>query len=125
MQQPNTKPASTEEYFATLPEKQRAVLGKLQTVIRAAVPEAEDSFGYGMPAFKLDGEGLIWFSAWKKHYSLYPLTERMIQVLPPGASGYQISGKGTIRFPATSELPYDLIAELVKARAEEIQERRS
>src|SRR6185503_8640016 len=68
------KPASIDDYLATLTPEQRAVMAKLRATIGAAAPRAVEVIRYGMPGYKLDGRGLISFAAWKRHYSLYALT---------------------------------------------------
>lgn len=113
------KPANTDEYFATLAAEQRAVLGGLRDMIRAAAPEAEEHFSYGMPALRLNGKTLLWFAAWKRHYSLYPLSAAMLRDHADEIAGYPTS-KGTIRFPASRPLPHGLVTKLVRARIAEV-----
>ncbi len=114
------KPTTTDEYLASFTKDKRAVLEKLQAAIVAAAPGAEEGFSYGMPAFKLGGRSLIWFAAWKDHYSLYPMSSAVKNAYAD-LSGYETS-KGTIRFPASKPLPYGLVRKLVKARIAELQE---
>jgi len=116
------KPANTAEYLATLTDEQRAVLGALRDVIRTAAPGVEEHFSYGMPAFRLDGKTLIWFAAWKNHYSLYPIGPALLQAHAPEAGAYETS-KGTIRFPASKPLPWELVRKLVAVRIGELRER--
>ena len=114
----SAKPANTDEYLATLTGEQRAVVESLREVIRGAAPGAEEGFSYGMPLFRLGGKPLVWYAAWKKHYSLYPLSATMLQAHAADIEGYETS-KGTIRFPASRPLPFDLVKRLVAARAAE------
>ena len=115
------KPANTDEYLATLDDGQRAVVEQLRAVIRAAAPGAEEGFSYGMPLFRLGGKPLVWYAAWKQHYSLYPIGAAQLSAHGIDASAYE-TAKGTIRFPASHPLPYDLVKKLVKARIEELRD---
>ena len=116
------KPKNTTEYFATVPDARRATFERLRETIHAAVPEATEAFSYTMPAVAIDGKPFLWFAAWKEHYSLYPIGAAIIEAHGDQASGYE-AAKGTIRFPATNPLPYDLVTSIVRARAAEFRVR--
>jgi uncharacterized protein YdhG (YjbR/CyaY superfamily) len=103
-------------YLANLPDALRSHLTELRETIRSAAPDAVESFGYGMPAFALDGKDFIWYGAWKNHVSLYPVNDEMRQALAGELASYDTSGKGTIRFPLDQDVPRALVVKLVKAR---------
>jgi len=113
---------AVDEYFASLPHAQREALTGMRETIRGAVPELEDAFSYAMPAVKLNGQPLVWYAAWKRHYSLYPIGAAILEAHRSLVDGYE-TARGTIRFPASAPLPNDLIATLVRARAVELAER--
>jgi uncharacterized protein YdhG (YjbR/CyaY superfamily) len=110
-------------YLAALPPETGEQVQKLREAIRAAAPGAVESFGYGMPAFSLDGKPFIWYAAWKHHCSLYPLSKATARALAAELKRYETSGKGTIRFRLDEPLPTTLVARIVKARIAEAREK--
>jgi len=110
-------------YLAALPADARRHIEKLREAIRAAAPGAVESFGYGMPAFSLDGKPFAWYAAWKHHSSFYPLSGASRRALAAELEGYEISGKGTIRFRLDEPLPTALVRRLVKSRIAELRKK--
>jgi uncharacterized protein YdhG (YjbR/CyaY superfamily) len=113
---------SVDDYLASQPEAAQPVLQRVRNAIRAAVPKAEEMISYQIPAYKLDGERLIYFAGWKQHYSIYPAGERLVAEFQKELAPYEIS-KGTIRFPLDEPVPATLIKRIAKYRAREVSEK--
>jgi uncharacterized protein YdhG (YjbR/CyaY superfamily) len=112
--------AQVREYFAKLPPAARRELKKLRDVVRSVAPDADEVISYGIPAFKLDGQRLVYIAAWKSHTSMYPLNAAMRRAGGSAIDDYEIA-KGTIRFPLGEPIPTSLVKRLVKARVSEIR----
>ncbi|MEZ4755299.1 MAG: DUF1801 domain-containing protein [Flavobacteriales bacterium] len=111
--------SNTDTYLAALPPDQRKALQTLRQQILAAVPNIEEHFGYGMPAFKYNGHPVLYIGAAKTHCALYGS-------VPPGFSeqlnGYKTS-KGAIQFAPEKPLPKAVVSDIVKAKCTEIEVR--
>ena len=115
-----TAKSQIRAYFAATPPKARAALKKIRTAVLAVAAGAEEAFSYQIPAFKLNGQPLVWYAAFKNHCSLFPMTGAIRRKLAADLEGYETS-KGTVRLPLTRPMPSGLIKKLVKARLAEIR----
>lgn len=110
---------SVHEYVASQPEGARDLLGRVRSAIRKAVPAAEEVISYKIPAYKLQGRVVLYFAGWKRHFSLYPATGRVVAAFKEDLAPYEV-GRGTIRFPLSQPVPVKLIGRIAKFRAEEV-----
>ena len=113
------KPANVDEYLTTLPEDRRMAMTVLRKAINAAAPEATETIAYGMPALRSHGgQFLVSYDAYKKHYSLFPASEAVIEALGEELTPF-LSGSGTIRLPADRPIPTAIVTRIVKVRVAE------
>jgi uncharacterized protein YdhG (YjbR/CyaY superfamily) len=111
-------PATVEEYIAALPEAQRGPLEALRAAVTAAAPEATEVITYEMPGLRLDDRFLVSYGAYKRHYSLFPASDAVVETLGDEVRPY-LAGRGTIRFPADRPIPTDLVRRIVEVRLRE------
>jgi uncharacterized protein YdhG (YjbR/CyaY superfamily) len=116
------KHETVDAYLAGLPEDRRAAMEDLRRTIRAAAPAATEAISYNMPAFRLDGHFFVSYEAFKRHYSLFPWTDGMVEELGDAIKPYAV-GKGTLRFPADEPIPLDLVRRIIEIRLREFAPR--
>jgi uncharacterized protein YdhG (YjbR/CyaY superfamily) len=116
------KATSISNYIAKFPPPTRRVLTRVRTVIRKALPGAEEAISYGIPAFKIRGRIVVYFAGWKEHYSIYPFNKRLEAALKDEVAAYEKSGRGTIRFPLDAPVPVKLLTAIARFRAREVVE---
>ena len=106
-------PESVDEYIARHPQDVQATLRRVRSVIRKALPGAEEVISYQIPAYRLHDRCVIYFAGWKQHYSLYPASAGLVAAFRKDLAPYPVS-KGTIRFPLGRPVPGTLIAGIAK-----------
>lgn len=114
---------SVDDYIDAQPDHVRGVLHRVRDIIRKALPKAEEVISYQIPAYRLNGERVLFFAGWKKHYSLHPAGDRLVEAFKSELAPYKIS-KGTIRFPLSDPIPAKLIQRIAKFRAKEMSSKR-
>lgn len=107
-----------DEYIGALPAEKRAPMAQLRDILRAAAPQAAEAISYKMPALKINDRFFMSYDAFKSHFSLFPSTDGMTELLGDELTPY-LSGKGTLRFNAEEPLPADLIRRIVEIRLAE------
>ncbi len=112
---------SVDEYIASQPEAVQGTLARVRSIIRKAVPGAEETISYRIPTYKLHGRPVVYFAGFTRHFSLYPSTGSVVAALGEDARRYVVS-KGTFRFPLSEPVPVTLIQRIAKLRAKEVAE---
>jgi uncharacterized protein YdhG (YjbR/CyaY superfamily) len=108
--------AAIDAYIATFPTEVQERLQALRATIRAAAPQAVETFSYQMPTFNLKGN-LVHFAAFKQHIGFYPAPSGIV-AFQEALSRYK-GAKGSVQFPLDQPLPLELVAEIVRFRVAE------
>ena len=120
---PADKFQSVDEYIGAQPEPVHAILERVRAAIRKALPGAEETISYNMPTYTLRGNFIIHFAAWKRHFSIYPASAKLIWSFKKELAIARDLIKNTIRFPFTEPVPTALIERITKFRVKEQEER--
>lgn len=107
---------TVDEFVAEAPTAARPVLEQIRKVVKQAVPDAEETMGYGKPYYKYHG--------WMTGVSLY--TKHLGVEIWDGLSdedretletlGYK-TGSKNFQIQYDQEVPAELLTQLVKAQA--------
>ncbi len=108
-----------DEYLERVDPLQKAGLGRLRTIVKNIVPEAEEVMSYGMPAFKYKNRILIYFAAFKDHMSLFPASDQAIESIGEDLGKFRTS-KGTFQFTTDKPIPEPLLKAFITFRMESI-----
>jgi uncharacterized protein YdhG (YjbR/CyaY superfamily) len=88
---------------------------RLRRTILEIVPEAEEGISYGIPAFRLQGQVIAGFAAFKSHLSYLPFSGSVLGQLADELEGYART-KSSLHFPADRALPKGLVKKLIAVR---------
>ena len=105
------KPKNIDEYIAAQEEAVQPRLKEMRSLIRSAIPEAEERISWSMPTY-WKGKNLLHFAAFKKHLGFYPGDEAVAR-FKDELNNYSVS-KGTIRLPYSADLPAELIQRMAR-----------
>ena len=103
-----------DAYLAALDEPKRGTLEELRRRILVAIPDAEQTISYLMPAFAIDGKVIAGFAAFKNHLAYLPHSGSILSSVPAAAAYTQT--KGSLHFAIETPLPQELVSELVEAK---------
>ncbi len=105
-------PTTIDGYIAGFPAEVGEVLTRIRQTIRQAAPAAAEKISYRMPTFYAR-RVIIHFGAFKHHIGIFPPVRE--PALQDRVAPYR-GPKGNLQFPLNQPIPYDLIADIVKAR---------
>lgn len=110
------KSEAVEAYIQTLPDKCQEDISQLRALILDTLPEARETFAYGMPAVAVTDDDIVCSYKAQKHYiSLYMDVEVVANHVDDLAA--LNCGKSCIRFRRYEQLPEEAIREMLRETA--------
>ena len=109
-----------DDYLAGRPADQQETLGALRADVARLAPDADETISYGMPTFKLDGKFLLSYAGWKRHCSVYPMTDTVVRRHAEALEGYGRT-KGSLHFSKDQPLPDGVLEDLVAERVADVR----
>ncbi|HSW06406.1 iron chaperone [Aquabacterium sp.] len=111
-------PNDVDSYIAAAAPAAQPVLREIRRIVKQALPQAQETISYKMPAFRLQ-RTFLYFAAFKRHVGVYPPVTQdaaLAAELRPFAND-----KGNLGFPLDQPMPYELIARVAVALAKQYQ----
>ncbi len=112
------KVSSIDESLEGVDPAFRGELERIRALVTELVPSVEEAISYDMPTLKYKGRARVYFTASKKHMSLYP-SYWAIEEFEYRLAGYSTSVHA-IRFTLAKPLPRELIEDLVRYHVRQI-----
>jgi uncharacterized protein YdhG (YjbR/CyaY superfamily) len=104
-----------DEYLRRIEEPKRSTLEALRRTILEILPEAEQVISYRVPAFRVNGETVAGFAAFRNHLSYLPFSGSVLPQLADELKGYTMT-KSALHFPVDRPLPKTLVKKLIAVR---------
>jgi uncharacterized protein YdhG (YjbR/CyaY superfamily) len=101
------------DYIVAAAPEARRPLREIRKAVKRAVPKAEETIGYRMPALRL-GRIFMYFAAFRKHIGIFPPVKD--KALTKALLPYR-GVRGNLKFPLDQKIPYPLIGRVAKALA--------
>lgn len=105
---------TVDAYITQFPAEKQEILQRVRRMIRENAPGAEERIQWGIPTY-WKKENLVHFAGEKNHVGFHPSPEA-ITAFQDRLKEYKYS-KGTVQFPYSKPIPYELIGEITRWRA--------
>jgi len=106
-----------DKYIDTFPAEVQLSLTKIRAIIKKKAPDAIESISYGMPGYKLNGKPLVYFAGYPGHIGFYATPTGHAEFAAELSKFKQ--GKGSVQFPLSKPVPFELIERIVEFRVKE------
>jgi uncharacterized protein YdhG (YjbR/CyaY superfamily) len=113
-----------DDYIASVDEPKRSTLRQLRRTIEKIIPEAEPGIAYGAPAYRVGGNVVAGFAAFKDHLSYLPHSGSVFPRMSDELTGYRWSS-GALQFAVDEPLPEPIVRRLIELRVDEAEAKRT
>jgi uncharacterized protein YdhG (YjbR/CyaY superfamily) len=104
-----------DEYLRGIEEPRRSTLEALRCTILEIIPDAEQVISYRVPAFRVRGQTVAGFAAFRNHLSYLPFSGSVLSQVADELEGYTMT-KSALHFPVDRTLPKALVRKLIAVR---------
>ena len=115
-------PARSTSICVVSRSRARSTLQALRRTILEIVPDAEQVISYRVPAFRVRGETVAGFAAFKNHLSYLPFSGSVLSQLADELDSYAMT-KSSLHFPVDRPLPKALVKKLIAVRLAQVGQR--
>jgi uncharacterized protein YdhG (YjbR/CyaY superfamily) len=117
---PGVSADEVDQYLRGVDEPKRGTLQALRRTILEIVPDAEQVISYRIPAFRVRGQTVAGFAAFKEHLSYLPFSGSVLAQMADELNGYTMT-KSALHFPVDRPLPKTVVKKLIAVRLEEVR----
>lgn len=110
---------NVDRYLAMQTPSVAVVLSEVRAALAAALPTAEQGISYQIPVFRVADRDVVYFAAFKHHYSIYPVSAALRATLGSDVEAH-LHGKATLRFRYVDPVPVALIQRVAQGRMAEV-----
>lgn len=104
---------AVQQYIAAIPERQRPLFDRLQSLILDLYPDAEIYISYQIPTYRV-GRRRVYLGLWKEGVSLHAVAVEEFKQRHPSIK----TGRGSLNFKVTDEVPDADVREVIKRAIE-------
>ena len=109
-----------EKYIDDFPEETQEILLKIRELVLSLIPEAEEKITYGIPTYKTK-ENVVHFAGFGNHIGFYPTPSGISKFKEEFKKRNYKHAKGSVQFPLSEDIPYELIKEITEYRKREVE----
>lgn len=113
--------STVDEFFSAQEEPALSSLKRVRKAIHKIIPDAEEYISYQIPTIKYRNKPLIGYAAFKKHYSVFVMSNLIAATFLKEYPELKVKGS-TVHFDFDEEVPLPFLKKLIGTRMMETDE---